>query len=360
MATKRKGGYHQQRTSAVVRPVESNRTILGLLAAAVIVLAIVPYLPALGYGFVNFDDGTYVAENPVVRQGLTWSNINWAWTTMTAGNWHPVTWMSHMIDCQLFGLHPGWHHFENVLLHAANSGLIFFILYSMTRLMWRSVLVAALFAVHPLHVESVAWIAERKDVLSTLFGLLSIGAYVRYVRSPSFSKYAAVAGFFALSLLSKPMLVTLPFALLLLDVWPLRRAAIGIGQGSQSRHRKQGSMKDQKISSLLLEKLPLLAMSAVSSLLTFKAQHMGGAVAPIDVLPMSQRVANAAVAYVTYLGKTFWPSDLAVIYPLPVQIAPAKVLGAIVLLVATTVGLVVFMRNRPWLLIGWLWFLGML
>ena len=331
-------------------PTNMNKRVSRWICAALVVLAVLPYLQTLGHEFVNFDDGAYVAENPLVQQGLTWSNVAWALTTMSAGNWHPLTWLSHMLDCQIFGLRPGWHHLVNALLHGANTALLFVVLRTMTGMAWRSALVAALFAVHPLHVESVAWIAERKDVLSTFFGLLAIWAYARYAGAPSLMRYGLVACFFALSLLSKPMLVTLPFVLLLLDVWPLKRFWIEGGAPIQK----------PKLGSLFLEKLPLLAMSAASSVVTFKAQHAAGAVAPIDVLPLSQRLANAIVAYVGYLYKAFWPVDLAVIYPLPDQTSVAKTVLAILVIVGITIGVGVLIRKRPWLAVGWLWFLGTL
>ena len=332
------------------RPTNTNKRVSRWICAALVVLAVLPYLQTLGHEFVNFDDGAYVAENPLVQQGLTWSNVAWAFTTMSAGNWHPLTWLSHMLDCQIFGLRPGWHHLVNALLHGANTALLFVVLRTMTGMAWRSALVAALFAVHPLHVESVAWIAERKDVLSTFFGLLAMWAYARYAGAPSLMRYGLVACFFALSLLSKPMLVTLPFVLLLLDVWPLKRFWIQSGAPIQK----------PKLGSLFLEKLPLLAMSAASSVVTFKAQHAGGAMAPIDILPLSQRLANAIIAYVGYLTKAFWPVDLAVLYPLPVQTSVAKTVLAILVIVGITIGVGVLIRKRPWLAVGWLWFLGTL
>jgi Flp pilus assembly protein TadD len=337
-------------SSIIKRPTNTNKRVSRWICVALVVLAVLPYLQTLGYEFVNFDDGPYVAENPLVQQGLTWSNVAWASTTMSVGNWHPLTWLSHMLDCQIFGSRPGWHHLVNALLHGANTALLFVVLRAMTGTAWRSALVAALFAVHPLHVESVAWIAERKDVLSTFFGLWAIWAYVRYAGAPSLMRYGFVACFFALSLLSKPMLVTLPFALLLLDVWPLKRF------WTEGRARIQ----NPKLGSLFLEKLPLLAMSAASSMVTFKAQHAAGAMAPIDILPLSQRLANAIGAYVGYLTKAFWPVDLAVLYPLPDQTSVAKTVLAILAIVGITIGVCVLIRKRPWLAVGWLWFLGTL
>jgi tetratricopeptide (TPR) repeat protein len=331
------------------RPTSTNKRVARRICVALVVLAVLPYLQTLGHEFVDFDDEEYVAKNLLVQQGLTWSNLAWAFSTTSISNWHPLTWLSHMLDCQVFGLRPGWHHLENALLHGANTALLFVVLRNMTGMAWRSALVAALFAVHPLHVESVAWIAERKDVLSTFFGLWAIWAYARYVDLPSFKRYGLVACFFALSLLSKPMLVTLPFALLLLDMWPLKRLWI---EGRNPQNPKPGS--------LFLEKLPLLAMSAASSVVTFKAQQAGGAIAGVDTLPVAQRLANAIDAYVGYLTKAFWPADLAVLYPLPNQISVAKTALAALALVGITTGVCAVIRKRPWLAVGWLWFLGTL
>jgi protein O-mannosyl-transferase len=324
-----------------------NKRVAWWICAALVALAVLPYLQTLSYEFVSLDDGEYVVANRVVQQGLTLSNVGWAFTTMTAGNWHPLTWLSHMVDCQVFGLQPGWHHLVNALFHGANTVLLFVVLRGMTGMMWRSALVAALFAVHPLHVESVAWIAERKDVLSTFFGFWAIWAYVRYVRAPSLPRYGLVVCFFGLSLLSKPMLVTLPFTLLLLDVWPLKRFSV----------ESRAPVQKPKYGSLFLEKLPLLAMSAASSVVTFKAQH--DAMASVDIWPLSDRLANAIVAYVSYLRKAFWPIDLAAIY-IPDETSVAKVAPAILVLVGITIGVGVLVRTRPWLAVGWLWFLGML
>ena len=312
-----------------------------------------PYLQTFRHDFIRLDDGVYVTENPVVQLGLSWSNIVWAFTTFSAGNWHPLTWISHMIDCQVFGFRPGWHHLINVLLHAANTALLFVALRSMTKGTWRSALVAALFALHPLHVESVAWIAERKDVSSTFFGFLALLAYTKYARAPAWNwkLYFATSCFFALSLLSKPMWVTFPILLLLLDVWPLRRIALG-GQTNVTR--------SSSISSIVLEKLPLLVMSAISSVLTFKAQHASGAVSSVESWPLSQRLANAVVAYATYLVKTFWPARLSIIYPVPDQVSSATIIASLLVLLGITIGVCALFRHRPWLAVGWFWFLGTL
>ena len=351
--TKRKRGVRRRGGAPSIarkRPTDVNQRASRWICAGLLLLAVLPYLQTFGYGFVNFDDGPYVAENPLVQQGLTWSSVAWAFTATSAGNWHPLTWLSHMLDCQLFGLRPGWHHLVNALLHGANTVLLFAVLRAMTGMTWRSALVAALFAAHPLHVESVAWISERKDVLSTFFGLWAVWAYARYTEAPSLRRYGLVAGFFALSLLSKPMLVTLPFVLLLLDVWPLKRFwAEGLAP-----------VQNPKLGSLLLEKLPLLAMSAASSVVTFKAQHAAGAVVFIDVLPLSQRLPNAIAAYVGYLYKAFWPVHLAAPYPFPEQTSVTITLLAILVLAGITLGAGLLIRKRPWLAVGWLWYLGML
>ena len=350
---KRKRSIHRRPVPTVIsipHLTTANKPVWVWTSVALVVLVLLLYAQTIQYEFVNFDDGVYVADNPAVQQGLTANNIGWASTTMTAGNWHPLTWISHMLDCQIFGLDPGWHHLVNTLLHSANSVLVFIALATMTGMVWRGALVAALFAIHPLHVESVAWIAERKDLLSTFFGLLAIWAYVRYTRARSAGNYGLVLCFFALSLLSKPMLVTLPFLFLLLDVWPLERLW----------NVRSASTRNTKVETVFLEKLPLLAMSAASSIITFKAQHSAGAVAPIDLLPLSQRLPNAITAYVAYLGKAFWPINLAVFYPRPTEISAAKTILAILLLVGITIGVSFLARKQRWLLVGWLWFLGTL
>ncbi|HEY3570009.1 MAG TPA: hypothetical protein VGP73_18895 [Thermoanaerobaculia bacterium] len=260
-------------------------------------------------------------------------------TAKVASNWHPLTMLSHMLDCQLYGLAPAGHHATSLLLHLANVLLLFEVLRRMTGAAGRSAAVAALFAVHPTHVESVAWIAERKDVLSAFFWILAMGAWARYARQPSAGRYGLVALLMILGLMAKPMVVTLPFALLLLDVWPLDRLSLGWKR-------------------LILEKLPLLALSAVSSVITIRYQETS--LAPLDVVPWSLRAANALVAYAAYLGKLFWPTHLAVFYPIPLAIPAWKVLGAALLLIAITALAAWRARREPWLLIGWLWFLGAL
>lgn len=274
-----------------------------------------------------------------MAQGITRAGIVWAMTAKVASNWHPLTLISHLLDGQLYGLDPAGHHATSLLLHLANVLLLFEVLRGMTGAVGRSGVVAALFAVHPTHVESVAWIAERKDVLSALFWILAMGAWARYARQPSIGRYGLVALLMALGLMAKPMVVTLPFALLLLDVWPLDRLRLG--------WRRLG-----------VEKLPLLALSAVSSVITLRYQETS--LAPLDAVPWSLRVANAVVSYAAYLGKLFWPRDLAVFYPIEPAISPWKTAGAALLLIAITAFALWRARREPWLLTGWLWFLGTL
>jgi tetratricopeptide (TPR) repeat protein len=303
----------------------------------------------LRHGFVNYDDPTYVYENATVIKGLSLGAVAWAFTNSHARNWHPLTTLSHMLDSQLFGLEPWGHHFTNVFLHAMTVLLLFFVLWQMTGAYWRSAFVAAIFAIHPLRVESVAWVAERKDVLSGLFFILTLAAYVRYARKRTGVRYAAVVLFFALGLMSKPMLVTLPLVLLLLDYWPLGRVA-----GLES-----GRFKLRPAIPLLIEKTPLLVLSAASCLVTFLVQKSGGAQA--EPLPLTWRIGNAITAYVTYVLQMIWPIKLAPLYPHPEGTLPAwAVVGALLILFVVTAIVFVRRRNNPYLVTGWLWYLGML
>lgn len=318
-----------------------------LIALGLFALVAAVYANVGGLGFVNFDDPRYVTQNAHVRAGLTREGVAWAFTTMSVANWHPLTWLSHMVDVQLFGLDPGWHHWVSVLLHCCNAVLLFAALKAATGATWRSAVVAALFGVHPLHVESVAWISERKDMLSTLFWLAGTLAYVRYARQPGAGRFLPVAGAMALGLLAKPMVMTLPLVLLLLDVWPLGRVPAGAPLVASFRP-------------LVREKLPLFALSATSAAFTFVAQRRGGAVNSLDVLSVGTRIENAVVSYASYLAKAFWPVNLAAVYPHPGLgpggISPWKVAGAVLLLAGIT-GVAVWQRKRrPYLLIGWLWY----
>jgi protein O-mannosyl-transferase len=331
------------------------RTVV--LALALVAITLAAWSPVLQNDFVNYDDPVYVTENPHVQGGLTWAGAAWAFRTGEGANWHPLTWLSHMLDCQLWDLRPAGHHLTSLLFHAANTLLLFLLLKRLTGSDWRSALVAALFAWHPLHVESVAWVAERKDVLSTFFGLLALGAYARYVQCGDLKSpisnlrspwYAAALFLFALSLMSKPMLVTLPFLLLLLDYWPLARWQL-----------VQGSKFPAAPARLLLEKLPFLALSAASCVVTFLVQQHGRAVVPAEALPLKARLLNGLLAYGGYVDKACWPVRLAVFYPYhrlswgPVLLAAAVVAGL-------TLAAVLWRRRWPGLCVGWFWFVGTL
>jgi hypothetical protein len=275
--------------------------------------------------FVNFDDDDYVSENPHVQSVLSRQAIIWAFTATRAANWHPLTWLSHMIDCQLYGLNPSGHHLTNVLFHLVNTLLLFLLLNRITGASWRSGFVAALFAVHPLHVESVAWVAERKDVLSTLFWLLTMWAYIYYVEKPRLHRYLFTLLTFALGLMAKPMLVTLPVVLLLLDYWPLKRFEIGQSASGLPATSQPSTITEKQGAQafrLLLEKTPLFVLAAVSSVVTFIVQKSGGAVGALEVYPIKIRVANALVSYVSYMVKMIWPQNLAAFYPHPGQSLP--------------------------------------
>jgi tetratricopeptide (TPR) repeat protein len=310
------------------------------------------------YQFVNFDDDLYVYNTPAIQSGLTLKGIAAAFINQHAHNWHPLTTISHMLDCQLYGLNAGGHHATNVILHTIAVLLLFWVLEQMTGAIWRSALVAALFAVHPLHVESVAWVSERKDILSAVFFFLMLLAYSRYARAPSVMRYLAIVVLFAAGLMSKPMLVSAPIILLLLDYWPLRRFA----QPSLIKGKTKASESDKqrrKIRRLYLEKIPLFVLSAAACILTFVLQkRTAGAIPP---LPFLWRIQNAFVSYVIYVCKTLWPARLAVFYPHPNDtLALWEVIFAILLLLAITAAVIVFRKQRPYLLTGWFWYLIML
>jgi Flp pilus assembly protein TadD len=331
--------------------------LLILLALGAITFAI--YAQVIGHQFITLDDPTYIQENPMVNRGVTLRGLAWAFTTFYATNWHPLTWISHMIDCQFFGMNAGRPLLVNALIHVANTLLLFWFLLRTTHARWSSALVAALFALHPVHVESVAWASERKDTLSTFFGLLSLIAYVRYAKAPSISRYVWVAVTLALGLLAKPMLVTWPLVMLLLDYWPLRRLADPRAnkypRGASHREAATG------ITSLIWEKIPLFALVAASAVITFLAQSHGGAVRTFTDAPIALRLSNALVSYAKYLLLTFWPNDLAVYYPFAWAGIPAwQIIGAALLLIGITVFCVSQRRTRPYVIVGWLWFLGTL
>ena len=313
------------------------------IAFLLVIVPFVLYLQVMGHSFVEYDDNLYVTGNPRVQAGLDSQSLRWAFTATDASNWHPLTWLSHLLDVRLYGLNPAGHHLTNLLFHAANTLLLFLALARMTGTAWQSGFVAALFALHPLHVESVAWVAERKDVLSAFFWMLTMWAYVDYAKRPSAARYIPCLVFFALGLMAKPMLVTLPFVLLLLDHWPLAR------------------MKEHRISRLVAEKVPFLFLSAVSSAVTLMVQKAGNAMALHKLVPLNTRAMNAAVSYVTYLGETIWPAGLSVFYPHPLQSLPLwPVLGGGLLLVLITLLVLRNAKRRGYFATGWFWYLGTL
>ncbi len=337
----------------IFRSPGQHKLVLGLLLV-VAILAL--YNPVARNNFLGYDDDRYVTDNAQVRAGMYWSTVKWAFTSLGQANWHPVTWLSHALDCQLFQLNPVGHHYTNVLLHAANALLLFLILQWLTGYTARSLIVAALFAVHPLNVESVAWLAERKNVLCMFFLLLSVAAYGWYVRRRGVGRYCAVAVLFALALMAKPMAITLPFGLLLLDYWPLGRFATERGASEAG-----GSLSGRQVGwpwwKLGLEKLPLLALSVGSAIVTMIAQRAGGAVLTSAARNPVLRFENVVVSYVGYIEKTIWPARLAILYPYPHHLPLWQVLVSAAILIGVT-GLVLHYRERRYLVFGWFWYLG--
>jgi protein O-mannosyl-transferase len=341
----------------------------GLIAAGLAITTFGIYAQVIGHRFITIDDLSYIEENPMVNRGVTLGGLAWAFTTFHSGNWHPLTWIAHMIDSQFFGIVAGGHLLVNALIHVANTLLVFWFLLGTTRARWASALVAALFALHPLHVESVAWAAERKDTLSTFFGLLSLIAYVRYAGAPSIGRYAWTAVTLALGLMSKPMLVTWPFVMLLLDYWPLDRmrglvSDVGgqkLSVSGQPARRSLGEGGWSVVRGLVVEKIPLFAIVAASAVITTIAQSHAGGVRTFTEFPFALRLSNALVSYAKYLLLTFWPNDLAVFYPFPEAGIPAwQISGAALLLIGITAFCLFQRKIRPYLIVGWLWFLGTL
>ena len=359
-----------------LRAPQNHALLLSLLLVAIV---LVGYSPAAHNGFLNYDDDAYITSNPHVQAGLTWSTVKWAFTTYDAANYHPLTWLSHALDCQLFGVNSAAHHEVSVLLHAANAVLLFLLLLNATGFAWRSLFVAALFALHPVNVESVAWAAERKNVLSMLFFLLALHAYVWYTRRPQVGRYAMIVFLFALALLSKPQVITFPFLLLLFDYWPLRRMTWGgaalkrcdtgtvlnpasAAEGANlAREKLFPQPPTESVRWLLLEKIPFVLLSLASAFITMKAQKAGGAVQSLTQYSPLLRCETALIAYVRYLGKAFWPSKLVALYPHPTNLYPAWQVGASLLLLMLVTTVVIFQsRDRRYLAFGWFWFVGAL
>ncbi len=322
-----------------------------------VVITTALYLRVNGFPFVNYDDTIYVTQNTVVQDGVTWNTVRWSFTTYRVGTWHPLTWLSHALDCQLFDLDPAGPHDVNVLLHVLNVVLLFWVLQRATGLSGRSFMVAALFALHPINVESVVWIAERKNSLSMLFFLLALGAYRWYVADRKPGRYLAVAVLFALGLMAKPQVITFPFVLLLWDYWPLQRMTFGTNAPLANGGRERGTQIQMSFSQLVWEKLPLFVLSGISAFLTMSAQRADG---NKIAYPLGLRLEFALVSYVQYIGKALWPVRLSPFYPHPDFVPVWQAIAALLFLALVTVGTIVLRRSRPYLLVGWLFFLGTL
>jgi len=329
-----------------------------LISLVLVILCLVIYGKTLTHEFISYDDTLYVTNNWKVMAGLTLDSVVWAFTTSAVANWHPLTWLSHMLDCQIYGLQSWGHHLTNLVFHIANCILLFHVLLRLTKhpgenWVGPSALAAAWFAIHPLHVESVAWVAERKDVLSTFFWMLTMGGYALYVERPSVRRYGLVIVPFALGLMAKPMLVTLPCVLLLLDYWPLRRFEPVAGP--------KNKITPPNYVAIIGEKVPLFALTILSSVITFVVQQRSGAVLSLDAIPLGARLANALVSYLRYVGKIFWPQHLSIYYPNQTQNLPVWLIAlAFLALAAVSVAVLYSRKNHPFLLVGWLWYLGTL
>jgi tetratricopeptide (TPR) repeat protein len=337
------------------------RTITLVIGLILCTLTTAVYWQVVNYDFIQLDDPAYVTENKSVQEGISKESFIWAFTNFHAGYWIPMTWLSLMLDFELFGLHPGGYHLTNLFLHMANALLLFLILQRMTGAIWQSGLVAAFFSLHPLHVESVVWITERKDVLSTLFWLLSILTYSRYVERAGLKNYLLTCMAFALGLMAKPMLVTLPFLLLLLDYWPLQRMGANQWQGNCPQDRQSLAERKRSTPQLLVEKIPLLILAAVASIVTIYSQQSWDAVKSTVQFPLTVRLANAVLSYATYIGKMFWPANLAVLYPHPGSSIPVwQIVASVMFLSAVSIMVIRAARRYPYLLVGWFWYLGTL
>jgi protein O-mannosyl-transferase len=329
---------------------KKNAVLVFSLCLVLAIMTLSVYLQVGSHQFISFDDYQYVRDNPHVSGGITGKNVLWAFTSIEASNWHPVTWISHMADVQLYRMNPRYHHLTNVVIHTASSLLLLLLLLRCTGSLWKSSFVAALFALHPLHVESVAWVAERKDVLSAFFGILTLFFYSGYLARKTPGRYLLALFSFLLGLMSKPMLVTLPVIMLLMDYWPLGRY----------RQENQGQSARQlmgRMLSLIKEKTPFFALTLPSVVLTIYAQHQGGSVAGLKEIPLLLRTGNALIAYVKYIGKILWPSDLAIFYPLPTAVPLWQVIGSLLILVLLSTGAIRAGRRYPYLVLGWFWFL---
>lgn len=324
-----------------------------IICALLVLTTLWIYYPVSEHDFINYDDGQYVFGNYNVKKGLTSESIKWAFFTFEAANWHPVTWLSHMFDCQIYGINPGKHHITNVILHIFNTLLLFYVLLMSTERVWHSAFIAAFFAIHPMHVESVAWIAERKEVLSSFFMFITLIFYITYVKSQEKISYWAALFFFALGLMSKPMIVTLPFLLILFDYWPLERLKLS------NRDDTDVSLI-KNLTQLIIEKIPFFILTGASCYLTIMAQGASGAIANFDKLPLYIRLCNAAVAYCAYIKKMFNPVDLALFYPYPAKPDWFIVTLSLSVLLSISFFVIYLAKKCPWLISGWFWYIGTL
>ena len=334
---------------------KSLNVLISLLLATVTSII---YWQVKSFDFISLDDVNYVIGNQSIKHGINLESVKWAFSSVGyAGNWHPITWISHALDIQFFGINPGMHHVTNVIFHILNAVLLFIILEKMTGTIWKSAAVAALFAIHPLHVESVAWISERKDVLSTFFWMLTMLSYSWYAEHRTAGRYVIVVICYVFGLMSKPMLVTLPFVLLLLDFWPLKRPEL---IGTEMRDDSRLDIRWSGMLPLLIEKIPLFLLAGAASYLTVLAQISSGAIRTFDLIPLNIRIENSFNSYISYLGKMLFPLHLAVFYPYPMIFSPLLLFVCLLLLILVTLLVIIFTRRFPYLLVGWLWYLGTL
>ena len=333
-----------------------------LICLFLVIAILVVYWQVRNHTFVNFDDGSYILNNPHIRDGLNLEGIAWAFSFPGFDYWHPLTWLSHMLDCHLYGLKAGMHHQINVIFHILNSMLLFLVFKKMTGAIWRSAFVAGLFALHPMNVESVAWLAERKNVLSTFFWLLTMLTYIHYSKRPSVPRYLVILFIYTLGLMSKPMLVTLPFVLLLLDYWPLCRINLAHSGSNNQKTPKSNNTDFQRSLTLhlVLEKIPLIILSMVGIFLSSLAVQRLGIVISTASVPMKLRIKNTLVSYVSYIIKMIWPHNLAVYYPYPQTLPLWQVTGAVLLLVCISFLVFREVKSKPYLAVGWLWYIGTL
>jgi len=353
---------HSNSLNKVVRPLtaETNKTVKIIICVLLVVATFAIYSQVQNHEFLNYDDKQYVTDNLKVQAGLTRESVSWAFTTSHHATWFPMTWLSHMLDYQLYGSHPKGHHLTSLFLHIANALILFIVLSRMTGALWQSGFVAVIFALHPFNVESVAWVAQRTNVLSTFFWLLTMWAYIRYVEKPNIKRSGLMVLFFALGLMSKPMLVTLPFVLLLMDYWPLRRFKLGQEKGNGDIPEKYTD-KGPDILRLVREKIPLFLLATGAGIVTFIVQKSGGALQSMETISLSARLTNAMVSYLEYLEKTVWPKGLAVFYPHPGNaLAAWKGILCGLALVGITAIVIKFIRKAPYLAVGWFWYLGTL